>query len=60
MRKHIESIHTLRMRLIAIVALVAFATAIMIPTNATAQSNPVQKASSSVLVTGTTTTGAAA
>jgi hypothetical protein len=45
-------IRSAKAQLAAIVTLLAFSFAFMVPTDAVAQSNPVQKASSSVLVTG--------
>src|ERR1700760_869074 len=45
-------IRSVKAQIAAVVTLLAFSFAIMVPTDAVAQTNPVQKASSSVLVTG--------
>ena len=45
-------IRSLKAQLTAIVTLLAFSFALMVPTNAVAQTNPVQRATSRVLVTG--------
>src|SRR5579871_1553609 len=50
-------IRSVKAQLAAIVTLLAFSFAFMVPTDAVAQSNPVQRSSSSVLVTGQATNG---
>lgn len=59
MRSRLTRFRSIPAKLTAIMMLLAFTLAVMIPVEASAQNNPTQNAtSSSVLVTGTTTTGA--
>ncbi len=58
MRSSFTCTRSVPAKLTALLTLLAFSVALMLPADAAAQNNPVQKATSSVLVTGTTATGA--